>query len=62
MLTSIACIPKFILKDTFDRNASIQFVALAISASCVGLYMAVTNKDVSTRTITIDLNVLKLED
>ena len=44
MLTSIACIPKFILKDTFDRNASIQFVALAISASCVGLYMAVTNR------------------
>jgi O-antigen ligase len=44
ILTSIACIPRFILKDTFDRNASIQFVALAISASGVGLYMAITNR------------------
>jgi hypothetical protein len=26
------------------------------------IYIAVTNKDVSSRTITIDLNVLKLED
>ena len=44
ILASIACIPKFILEDTFDRNASIQFAALAISASGMGLYMAFTNR------------------
>jgi len=44
ILASIACIPKFILEDTFDRNASIQFAALAISASGMGLYMAITNR------------------
>jgi O-antigen ligase len=44
ILTSIAFIPKIIIKDTFDRNASIQFVAFAISASGVGLYMAITNR------------------
>ena len=44
ILTSIACIPRFIYKETFDRNANIQFVALAISASGAGLYMAITNR------------------
>jgi O-antigen ligase len=44
ILTSIACIPKFVFNDAFDRNASIQFVALAISASGIGLYMAFTNR------------------
>jgi O-antigen ligase len=44
ILASIACIPKLILEDTFDRNANIQFAALAISASGMGLYMAITNR------------------
>ena len=39
-----AFIPKFIYKDSFDRNANIQFVALTISAATAGLYMAITNK------------------
>ena len=44
VLTSIAIIPKFISKETFDRNASIQFISLAISASGMGLYMVITNR------------------
>ena len=39
----IAFIPKFIYKDSFDRNANIQFFALTISAAGAGLYMAITN-------------------
>jgi len=44
ILTSIACIPRSIYKETFDRNANIQFVALAFSAAGAGLYMAITNR------------------
>jgi O-antigen ligase len=44
ILTSIACIPRSIYKETFDRNANIQFVALALSASGAGLYMVITNR------------------
>ena len=40
----VAFIPKFIYKDSFDRNANIQFFALTISAAGAGLYMAITNK------------------
>jgi O-antigen ligase len=44
ILTSIACIPKSVYKETFDRNANIQFVALTISAVGAGLYMVIANR------------------
>ena len=44
ILTSIACIPRFIFKDSFDRNANAQFVALAISATGAGAYLVIKNK------------------
>ena len=44
ILTSIACIPRFIFKESFDRNANAQFVALAISATGAGAYLVIKNK------------------
>jgi hypothetical protein len=44
ILTSIACVPRYIFKDSFDRNANVQLIALAISAGCTGLFMALTNR------------------
>ena len=44
ILTSIACVPRYIFKDSFDRNANVQLIALAISAGCTGLFMAITNR------------------
>ena len=44
ILTSIACIPRFIFKESFDRNANAQFVALAISATGIGAYLVIKNK------------------
>ena len=44
ILTSVACIPKFIFKDSFDRSANAQFVALAISATGAGAYLVIKNK------------------
>ena len=44
ILTSLACIPRFIFKESFDRNANAQFVALAISATGAGAYLVIKNR------------------
>ena len=61
ILTSIACIPRFIFKESFDRNANAQFVALAISATGAGAYLVIKNKIPKlTKKIWISLAVLFL--
>lgn len=44
ILTSLACIPIYVLRDSFDRNANAQFVALALSATGAGAYLVIKNK------------------
>ena len=44
IIASIACVPLNFFKESFDRNANAQFVALTISATGIGAYLVIKNK------------------